>query len=114
LSTFQLLVLVPVLEVGEDGMSRLELPRPEVGAGITLALAMTIARKPDVDLHAVRERPPRAAAHSTHQQTALRTLAAPLDPRHRGPHQAPLVATAAHQWGQCAQHRTMPAIRRRF
>ena len=43
-----------VLSVGEDGIVTLELPRAEVGQGITTATAMLVAEELDLPLHQVR------------------------------------------------------------
>jgi isoquinoline 1-oxidoreductase beta subunit len=45
-----------VLEVGEDGIARLFLPRMEVGQGITTALAMVVAEEMDLPLAQVEVR----------------------------------------------------------
>ncbi|MQA13869.1 MAG: molybdopterin-dependent oxidoreductase [Pseudonocardiaceae bacterium] len=92
-----------VLEVGEDGQVRLELPRQEMGQGITTAMAMLIAEEMEVPLDHVDVpladgRPELMFNQMTAGSCTLRTFYDPLRVL-AATARARMIATAGRQWG---------------
>ncbi|UMP00175.1 xanthine dehydrogenase family protein molybdopterin-binding subunit [Amycolatopsis sp. EV170708-02-1] len=92
-----------VLEVREDGRVRLELPRTEVGQGITTANAMLVAEEMDLPLDQVDVVLSDARSELLFNQltggsNTMRSLYTPVRTAAAAA-RARLVATAARQWG---------------
>ncbi|MFE3449087.1 molybdopterin cofactor-binding domain-containing protein [Nonomuraea sp. NPDC059194] len=92
-----------VLEVTEDGEVRFELPRAEVGQGITTAVAMLVAEELDLPLSKVRVRLADARSELLMNQLtgSSNTIRSVYDPVRRiaAAARARMVAAAAGQWG---------------
>jgi isoquinoline 1-oxidoreductase beta subunit len=91
-----------VLEVADDGTVRFQLPRSEVGQGITTAVTMLIAEEMDIPLAAVRvtlsdARPELLFNQLTGGSNTIRSVYDPVR-RTAAAARARLVAAAAAQW----------------
>ncbi|GLW05742.1 isoquinoline 1-oxidoreductase subunit beta [Microtetraspora sp. NBRC 13810] len=94
--------LLLVLEIGEDGEARVELPRAEVGQGITTAVAMLVAEELDLPLSKVRVRVAGARSELLFNQltgssNSVRSLYGPVRATAAAA-RARLVAAAAARW----------------
>ncbi len=100
-----------VLEVAEDGIARLFLPRMEVGQGITTALAMVVAEEMDlplaqVDVQLADARPELVWNQLTGGSTTIRSTYLPVR-RAAALARARLVGAASARWGVSASDVTV-------
>lgn len=91
-----------VLDIGADGRARLELPRAEVGQGITTATAMIVAEELDLPLSAVTvvlspARPELLFNQLTGSSNSMRSLWRPLRAAAAAA-RARLITAAAQRW----------------
>ncbi|WP_248962813.1 xanthine dehydrogenase family protein molybdopterin-binding subunit [Sphaerisporangium perillae] len=92
-----------VLEVTEEGEAHFELPRAEVGQGITTAVAMLVAEELDLPLSKVRvrladARPELLMNQLTGSSNTIRSVYGPVR-RTAAAARARLIAAAGAQWG---------------
>ena len=105
-----------VLQVTTDNRIRFEVPRAEVGQGITTALAMIVAeeldaRLADVDVPLSDARQDLGTAQSTGGSTSVRSLWDPVR-QLAAAARARLVTAAAQEWNVPADHADAPTTRR--
>ncbi len=91
------------LEIGEDGVARMELPRLEMGQGITTAVAMLIAEELDLPMDMVEvtcadARPELALNQMTAGSSSIRAFYGPVRVL-AATARARMLAAAGEQWG---------------